>query len=613
MRFKIGIKTISIVLVLLMILGSVDLSANAASQGIDAVGEEVEASGIDALDKFVTPEYHGGVKAYKVSDVIEEEENGDFDSVVNDQDIYSDAAKSGTAKNIIKSRNWYSYGTKYTYSKMSANQKKFYKDLYSYCMYILTTADTNSSVETNYANKRVINVNGYVKNVYTTKPFYPSNYKLSYKDIMNLYDIFLYENPQFYFLNYITLYNDAGTKMWFSMYANFRNSVERAAYTNKIFDKLDGYVAQVKALKNAGSDAAAIRKAELLIMANNRYGWAEEAKDAYGVAKTQYYESFDQSIYSSLMLGYTVCAGYSKAMQAILTSAGYRAISVTSRNEAAAIGHAWNMIYLKGLWYHIDATWDDNDLDYYGTYRGTFFMINDNDMLLNDKKDMHVPLLYWQMGGFPTCLLTYDESEGLADYSSMEAKSSDPKRFANLSSDFSAIYRPAGVKVNPKVTLSATKFGYNGKAKSPKVTVKVNGQKLSPEYYTVSMSKGRKKVGKYTVKVTLKNGYSGTKKVTFSIVPKKITLSRVSGGTGCIKVKWKRISNDFGGYQIQYSKNKKFKNAKSVKITKKTATSRVIANLNSGSKYYVRIRAYKKVKGKTYYSVWSKAKNTITR
>ena len=43
---------------------------------------------------------------------------------------------------------------------------------------------------------------------------------------------------------------------------------------------------------------------------------------------------------------------------------------------------------------------------------------------------------------------------------------------------------------------------------------------------------------------------------------------------------------------------------KSYKTTKKT-----IRNLKSNKKYYVRIRTYKVVKGKKYYSYWSKVKS----
>ena len=42
---------------------------------------------------------------------------------------------------------------------------------------------------------------------------------------------------------------------------------------------------------------------------------------------------------------------------------------------------------------------------------------------------------------------------------------------------------------------------------------------------------------------------------------------------------------------------------------KKTAAKTVLKKLTAGKTYYVRIRAYKTVKGKKYYSAWSKVKD----
>ena len=69
-----------------------------------------------------------------------------------------------------------------------------------------------------------------------------------------------------------------------------------------------------------------------------------------------------------------------------------------------------------------------------------------------------------------------------------------------------------------KVTLSKTAYIYDGKSKKPSVTVKdSNGTLLKKgKDYSISYAKGRKNVGKYTVKITLKgNKYSGTKTCTF--------------------------------------------------------------------------------------------------
>ena len=63
------------------------------------------------------------------------------------------------------------------------------------------------------------------------------------------------------------------------------------------------------------------------------------------------------------------------------------------------------------------------------------------------------------------------------------------------------------------------------------------------------------------------------------------------------------------GYQIQAALTKNFKTIASKKTVKGASkTSGKLTGLKTGKNYYVRIRTYKTVSGKKYYSAWSKAK-----
>lgn len=80
-------------------------------------------------------------------------------------------------------------------------------------------------------------------------------------------------------------------------------------------------------------------------------------------------------------------------------------------------------------------------------------------------------------------------------------------------------------KATPQVSLSKSSFKYNGKAQKPKVTVKVSGKRLSSSKYSVSYPHNPVNAGTYKIKVTLKNGYSGSKTVSYRIrrvKPKKV-------------------------------------------------------------------------------------------
>ena len=92
------------------------------------------------------------------------------------------------------------------------------------------------------------------------------------------------------------------------------------------------------------------------------------------------------------------------------------------------------------------------------------------------------------------------------------------------------------------------------------------------------------------------------------------SITSLSAKDNGFTVKWKKKTK-ITGYQIQYSTSSKFsmKNTKTVKIKKAKTASKKITDLKSSKKYYVRIRTYKIVNKKTYYSSWSKKKNVTTK
>ena len=164
------------------------------------------------------------------------------------------------------------------------------------------------------------------------------------------------------------------------------------------------------------------------------------------------------------------------------------------------------------------------------------------------------------------------------------------------------------------ITLSKSKYAYSGKSHKPSVTVKdEKGKTISSDNYTVKYSSGCAKVGKYSVKITFNNKkYMGTIKTTFSIVPGKTSLSKLTSTKNSITAKWKKKTSQVTGYQIQYSTNKDFSSTKTISVSKNSSTKK-ISKLKQGTTYYVRVRTYKKTNGKKYYSSWSAAKSKKTQ
>ena len=172
---------------------------------------------------------------------------------------------------------------------------------------------------------------------------------------------------------------------------------------------------------------------------------------------------------------------------------------------------------------------------------------------------------------------------------------------------------PKSKTITPNISLSKTSFIYNGKVQKPTVTVK-DGKKVlkAGNDYIVSFSKTSKNVGKYSVKVTLKGNYKGSGTASYDIIPKGTKITKLTKKGNVYTFKWKKQSKQVSGYEFQYSTSKSFNKGKStkiVRISKSSITKKKVKKLKSGNKYYIRIRTYKKIKGKKYYSLWSSIKS----
>lgn len=143
---------------------------------------------------------------------------------------------------------------------------------------------------------------------------------------------------------------------------------------------------------------------------------------------------------------------------------------------------------------------------------------------------------------------------------------------------------------------------YTGKALKPSITIKDGNKKLvSGTDYTVTY-KNNTKPGKATVTITGKGDYTGTKTLTFKIVPKKVTLTGKTSGTK-EALSWKK-STGAAGYEIYYSVGGgKLRKLTTVKGTKYSA------EMTAAGTYKFKVRPYVRINGKKVYGQWS---NTVS-
>ena len=166
---------------------------------------------------------------------------------------------------------------------------------------------------------------------------------------------------------------------------------------------------------------------------------------------------------------------------------------------------------------------------------------------------------------------------------------------------------------NAKITVSNKT--YTGKALKPAVKVKLGTKVLTQGAdadYTLKYTNNTA-VGTATVKITGKNKYKGTATATFKIKPKKVTGLKLTAGKKKLTASWKKVSG-VTGYQLQYATStKKLSAAKKLTVKGSKTLKYVIKKLKTKKTYYVRIRSYKTVNGKKYYSSWSEAVKKKTK
>ena len=163
-----------------------------------------------------------------------------------------------------------------------------------------------------------------------------------------------------------------------------------------------------------------------------------------------------------------------------------------------------------------------------------------------------------------------------------------------------------GKKQTPAVD---AEYWYNDYGDTKRITKGVD--------YTVKYTNNLN-VGLARVTITGKGNYKGSTYLSFKIIPKGTSIVRLTSARKAFKVKWKKQAAKMSksritGYQIRYSKAKSMSKAIAKKVKGYSKVSKKISKLKARTRYYVQVRTYKVVKGKTYYSKWSAKKYVKTK
>lgn len=109
------------------------------------------------------------------------------------------------------------------------------------------------------------------------------------------------------------------------------------------------------------------------------------------------------------------------------------------------------------------------------------------------------------------------------------------------------------------------------------------------------------------------NYKAGSSGFIINVKPKGTSIATLNAGSRSIKVVLKKQLIQTTGYQVQISMDSSFSHPTTKTLRNNMTSSVKYTNLKARRKYYVRVRTYKQVSGKNYYSSWSTPKAVTTK
>ena len=230
-------------------------------------------------------------------------------SFINDADLKSLTDTGITGDSLSFSSTYYPY-----YELLNANERKIYKQVYA------------NARELKKSFVPVVNVNT--------------------EELKNVVYAVNYDHPELFYLDTSYGYKYTGDNVIAQILLNYNSTANDITYAKAAFD----------------------REANKIISGANSYKSNYE-KEKYvhdALVKSVEYNtgsSLNQSAYSALVNKRSVCAGYARSFQYIMTELGIPTYYVTGVSDGEG-PHAWNLISLSDGFYNVDVTFDDTTHSY---------------------------------------------------------------------------------------------------------------------------------------------------------------------------------------------------------------------------------------------------------
>lgn len=224
---------------------------------------------------------------------------------------------------------WKSYNSTYYYNKLPDTGKKMWDELETAC---IQAAESKNKLDK-------VGGSSYVTGV-------------SKDQFIEWLEMFRVSHPQYFFLDNRMAYGSGsnGFRPYIYIYADFQDGTVRQKAVEQFQTTIDEWVQTIE---------------------KNEYDEQKEKCAVDLICNHTIYEegTYDQSAYSLVCEGKTVCAGYAATFQILMNAAGLDTIEVSNSS------HAWNMIRLYDTWYETDVTFmDQNDKQQSGYFYGINYL-----------------------------------------------------------------------------------------------------------------------------------------------------------------------------------------------------------------------------------------------
>ena len=441
----------------------------------------------------------------------------------NDSQLKSKNGKVGASSQSSESY-WGQFSGSYYYNQLDTDEKALYNKLKNLAYsYLNGTVSATSSVFSDGSSS------------YVTESVTQSGVDID--EALNVATIFLYENPQFYFIDSSTLpYTESYSGYWwfdsssswtlsFKIYSVYANGSARQSYTNQFKSAVDSYISGASAYS---SDLAKETYFHDQLASDVSYNQA--AADNQQIEET----SESQSAASAFLMKNTVCAGCTKACSPLRISAGIENVGVTSNT------HAWNEVKINGVWYVCDVTWDQNSWpthDYFNIseseLRSMDKMVEFNtsgwwSMAQTGNEWVHTPLSYYSTIR-PACVTPHTSDVDAIDLTAAQKTGNTSATSDTSSSDTDT----GNSNVTPSDSSSDTSADDTATNKNPEPKQIESEKPVKPNYFKV------KKFRKGALQLTIK---------TKSNVDAYYVRYRVKGTS-----KWKSVIVEVNGKSLTFT------------------------------------------------------------